>query len=399
MRMLYAILSTILISTSVLAQMPEKMSYQAVIRNTCNQLVINHVVGMQITILQGSVTGNPVYTETQTPATNINGLVSIEIGGGDDFSSIDWAIGPYFVKTETDTSGGTNYSISETRQLLVLPYVFYAKNGITPEEKNKLSVITGTNTGDQDLSEFITITELNNSLASKVDTVNGKDLSTEDYTTAKKIKLSSLINIDGSETKVTAGTNMTITGKGTLDDPYVVIASKSGNSHYIGEFFGGGIVFYIDQTGQHGLICSLIDLSTNQVWSNVKSTEIGSAAKSNWNGLANSNAIVTQSGHTNSAAKLCLDYINTDYGTGIYSDWYLPSMGELNDLWNSYKEIQKALSNDSNITTTALAKESYWSSTEVDSWDARYFYFSYGYAYSKGKGGSTDYHVRAVRAF
>jgi hypothetical protein len=70
-----------------------------------------------------------VYSETHSPTTNLNGLVSVEIGAGttsDDFSSIDWGADTYFVKTETDPSGGTDYTISGTSQLLSVPYAMYA---------------------------------------------------------------------------------------------------------------------------------------------------------------------------------------------------------------------------------------------------------------------------------
>jgi len=59
------------------AQAPQKMSYQAVIRNASNALVANSSVGMRISILQGSSSGSPVYVETQSGTTNLNGLVSI----------------------------------------------------------------------------------------------------------------------------------------------------------------------------------------------------------------------------------------------------------------------------------------------------------------------------------
>lgn len=110
----------------IFAQAPEKMSYQAIIRNSNNQLVTNKAVGMQISILQGTATGTAVYTEKQTPTTNANGLVSIEIGGGQSFKTIDWANGIYFIKTETDPNGGTNYTITGTSQLLSVPYALHA---------------------------------------------------------------------------------------------------------------------------------------------------------------------------------------------------------------------------------------------------------------------------------
>jgi hypothetical protein len=109
-----------------MAQVPQKMSYQAVIRNNSNELVTNKQVGMKISIIEGSINGSVIYTETRFPVTNANGLVSIEIGGESGFESIDWANGPYFIKTETDPTGGSAFSISNTCQLLSVPYAMYA---------------------------------------------------------------------------------------------------------------------------------------------------------------------------------------------------------------------------------------------------------------------------------
>ena len=131
----------LIVASSVFGQSPEKLSYQAVIRNTDKILVVNQEVGMQISVLQGSVDGALVYTETHTPTTNANGLMTIEIGTGvtsDDFTTIDWANGTYFVKSETDPSGGTNYTITGISQLLSVPYSLYAKTaetGNTPPDK------------------------------------------------------------------------------------------------------------------------------------------------------------------------------------------------------------------------------------------------------------------------
>jgi hypothetical protein len=107
------------------------MSYQAVVRDASENLITNQSVGMQISILQGSPTGTEVYKETHVSMSNINGLVSIEIGMGTvlsgNFSTIDWGNGIFFVKTETDPMGGTNYTISGTSQMLSVPYALYAK--------------------------------------------------------------------------------------------------------------------------------------------------------------------------------------------------------------------------------------------------------------------------------
>ena len=83
-----------LMMVSVWAQVPQKMSYQAVVRNSNNQLVTNQQVSVRITILQGSVSGTPVYVERHTTTTNVNGLMTVEVGDGivesGDMSTIDW---------------------------------------------------------------------------------------------------------------------------------------------------------------------------------------------------------------------------------------------------------------------------------------------------------------------
>lgn len=130
MKRLFALLITSVISILAFTQSPQKINYQAVIRNAGNTLITEKTVGMKISILKSSATGTAFYVETQTPKTNSNGLVSIDIGGGSVvsgvFSAIDWSAGPYFLKTETDPAGGTSYTITGTSQLLSVPYALYA---------------------------------------------------------------------------------------------------------------------------------------------------------------------------------------------------------------------------------------------------------------------------------
>ncbi|NRA12927.1 MAG: hypothetical protein HRT57_13310 [Crocinitomicaceae bacterium] len=130
MKQLLTILALI-ITSSVWAQSPQEITYQAVVRDGSNQLVSSSAIGMQISILQTSPTGVAVYIETHSPTTNVNGLATLEIGSGTvvagSFDAIDWANGPYYLKTETDPTGGTVYTISGTSQFLSVPYSLYAE--------------------------------------------------------------------------------------------------------------------------------------------------------------------------------------------------------------------------------------------------------------------------------
>lgn len=141
MRTLYSIIPALFTLASLFqpvnltAQAPERISYQAVIRTSNNQLVVNQPVGMRISIQKFTFGFPPSYQnqyiETQRPTTNENGLVSIQIGGGSTvsgtFKSIDWANGTYYIQIETDPTGGSNYTISGKSQILSVPYALHAQ--------------------------------------------------------------------------------------------------------------------------------------------------------------------------------------------------------------------------------------------------------------------------------
>jgi len=124
-------------------QTPQKMSYQAVIRNEENELLYEEQVGVRISILRGS---ENIYTETHTVTSNMNGLITLEIGAGtttDNFSKIDWGKGPYFIKTETDIKGGTNYSITTISQMLSVPYALYAEKAKSTDYMHYIGELFG----------------------------------------------------------------------------------------------------------------------------------------------------------------------------------------------------------------------------------------------------------------
>ncbi|MEI6435500.1 MAG: glycine-rich domain-containing protein [Bacteroidota bacterium] len=196
MKNIFTSIVAIFLFLTISAQAPQKLSYQAVVRNSAGKLIQNANVGIRFSILQGSSAGSAVYTETHSAVTNVNGLVSAEIGAGissGNFAAINWANGPYFLKTETDPSGGSNYTITGVSELLSVPYAL-----------NSLTVGTNGFSGDYN------------------------DL------TNKPV-------IDGSETKIVAGTNVTVTGAGTQANPYTIKSSAS-------SFTGGSTTLTTSQT-------------------------------------------------------------------------------------------------------------------------------------------------------
>lgn len=166
----------------VSAQAPEKMSYQAVMRNSSGQLLTNQNIGVKVSVLQGSPAGAAVYSERLTGTTNTNGLISLEIGSGTvlsgTFSTINWPSGNYYLKTETDPTGGTNYTIAGTSQLLSVPYAMYAKSAgssggsftlpYTATVNNAATLFAITNDGDGTSLEGT-----NNTTTSNVASVRG----------------------------------------------------------------------------------------------------------------------------------------------------------------------------------------------------------------------------------
>jgi hypothetical protein len=478
--LLIALVAGIFMRQQTVAQAPEKISYQAVIRNASDELIKSSSIGMQISILQGSATGTAVSVERHYPTTNVNGLVSIEIGGGTvvsgSFAAINWANGPYFIKTETDPNGGAIYTITGTSQILCVPYALYAKtaeNGFSGDYNDLTNLpslnITDWNTayswgnhsglyrpisyvptwseitGKPTFTAVATsgsYTDLTNkptlfdgtwtSLIGKPTTIAGygitdafngtwasltgkptfaavatsgsyTDLTNKPTlfdgtwasltgkptlatvaTSGSYTDLTNKPNTDGSETKVTAGTNITVTGSGTIASPYVV----NTKAHYIGESYGGGIVYYVYDNGQHGLIAAITDQSLGITWYNGTYRYTGTTGDGLGAGSMNTAIIVStqisdfQTG--NFAAKVCTDYSVT-VSDITYGDWYLPSKFELNLLY-----LQKSL-------VGGFVSSGYWSSTESDNSSAWAHAFGNGLQLNLSKGDT--YCVRPVRAF
>ena len=282
------LLILLLLSENIWAQAPQKMTYQAVIRNSSNALILSSPIGIKVSVLQGSANGTVTYSETQIQNTNINGLVSLEIGMGTPvigtFSNINWANGPYFIQTEVDPSGGSNYSVMGVTELISVPYALYSAN-----------------------------------------------------------------------------------------------AQVSGFSHYIGETFNGGVIYYLYK-GSDGLEHGLI-VSTTESIAKWQTTGVLVNADRSWDGVYNTNLI---------SGSPAVNYIAT-----LGPNWYLPSLDELILLHGSRFEVNKALfTNNQTLLSLSLY---YWSSTEYSASEALSYDFLTGYTDVSGK--TLNYGVRGVKSF
>ena len=131
---LFAIVTTI----TIFAQAPQGFNYQATVRNSSGQLLLNQDVLVKFNILQNSATGEIVYSETQTANTDDLGQINLVVGQGTatvgTFASIYWASGTYYMGIELNT--GTGYVEMGTTQLLSVPYALYALNSANSEHSN-----------------------------------------------------------------------------------------------------------------------------------------------------------------------------------------------------------------------------------------------------------------------
>lgn len=179
MKKLIALLMVMFFAITIVAQVPDKMSFQAIVRNSLNQLAINSQVSLQIRILDNDT---PVFVETHSVTTNSHGLITVEIGNGtrvsgSPLSEIEWWDGTYSIETQIDPSGGFSYSLSGKNQLLSVPFAFQAKNldGVSSKSgnfgigsKDPVAKFEINNTEDKDAFKINFDNVLSNSNALKI---------------------------------------------------------------------------------------------------------------------------------------------------------------------------------------------------------------------------------------
>jgi hypothetical protein len=309
------------------------------VRDAVGNPLVTQAVSFRFTIIKGTPIGADVFQEIHNVTTDDFGAVSLVINNGTGkvgvFENIDWGADSYFLKVELDKTGGSSYTDMGTTQLLSVPYALYSK--------------TAANGFSGDYNDLIN----------------------------KPIT-------NGSETRITYGNNLTVTGSGTIEDPYII----NERIHFVGESYGGGIVFYVYDNGRHGLIVAITDQDPGIEWYNGTKRYTNTTGDGVGAGAMNTTLIIalqTNDNQTgNFAAKACADYSVTVNGI-TYGDWYLPSKHELDLLFLQMNVVG------------GFGSEYYWSSTELSSISAWCQSFINGRQYNLNK--SYPYGVRAIRAF
>ena len=160
----------------------------------------------------------------------------------------------------------------------------------------------------------------------------------------------------------------------------------------IGQTYQGGIIFYLDGTGQHGLIAAPTDIKDAYGNSLLLGWGMatGTTGTTVGTGKTNTAAIIASQGAGIYAASMCDDLV-----VGIYQDWYLPSKDELNLMYTNIGQgaVAPLVKN-----TGGFLDSTYWSSSAYDYANAWGQPFTNGHQYNYDKSGGTLY-VRAIRAF
>jgi hypothetical protein len=346
-------LITMMLTVNLLAQNP--VEHHAVIHKTNGDLVKNKEIDMQINVYQSLSDSLPTYFEKQSLTTNMNGVVTIELFAdtmNNDFSTINWTQ-TYFIKIETNPefvasvifkksvadTNNRNYCFMETDPVYSTSVAAGLSKSDTIKWNNKLD----------SYSEIDPV--FNNSLASKIcseDTMEWNN---------KQDRLSTGIGLE------------------LIDN---TISAK--NDFYLGQDTLGGIVYYIfigSDGRQHGLIVSKIE-GFELKWQDTCTLTNGIRT---WDGAYNTDLMIY------SPAK---DWVNDNFTL----EWYLPSIDELNILWDNRIHVNKVLNK---LRKPLLSNiDGYWSSTELNEKRA----FTNSISYGIGDIGKTNiYYVRAVRAF
>ena len=196
-----------------------------------------------------------------------------------------------------------------------------------------------------------------------------------------------VVELEG-KAKITQMDPATGSASNVMREPDGTLSLEISSTYAVGDFAHGGVVFWVNATGEHGKVVSIYDIGAVP-WSNITATEIGASSQSNINGAGNTVAIMQQSGHERSAARHCADLAYRGY-----DDWYLPAINELQEIYNNKTTINTvSVANGGEV----VANERYWSSTE--GFPDAVFVINFSDGSSGGTLKTASRLSRAIRAF
>jgi len=364
--------------------------------NTSSKFTPSYVRAIRAFPSLPTITTNAVTNITSTTATG-GGNVTSDGGATVTVRGVCWSTSthPTTIDSHTTDGTGTGVFVSNLTGLTGNTFYFvraYATNSVGTSYGNQQTFSTSPILATITTTAITNITQTTGTSGGDVTSDGGATVTARGicWNTTASPTIADSHTADGSGTGVFVS-NLTGLSANTLYYIRAYATNSVGISYgnqisfttlpnfTIGLAYGGGIIFYIDGTGQHGLIAALNDQSINAQWG-CYGTLIGGTSTAIGTGQANTTAIVNGCNTTGIAARICDDLILNGY-----SDWFLPSKDELNQMY-----LQKTI-------IGGFASDLYLSSSEVDNnfaWSQR---LSDGYHNTSSK--FTPSYVRAVRAF
>ncbi|PQJ76291.1 Lcl C-terminal domain-containing protein [Polaribacter glomeratus] len=361
---------------------PQGINYQAVARDASGDVLINQTLTIQFSVISDISTGNISWQETHTATTNDYGLFTAIIGQGTTtgsgssatFDAVDWGSSNHLLKVEVNDGNG--YVDMGTSAFMNVPYSLYAK---TSSDAPAVALNTA-KVGYTDALVW------NGTAVAWIISVME-----DEATSARAAEQSNTAAIAAEVVMARAAELVNANAIAALEARIVALEPIMAS---VGDLRAGGIVFWVDPSdNSKGLVCALEDQrpihgqDSRIQWGD---RYVGATGSS---GVINTTKIIEMQGEpaTSYAAGLARAYAGGDY-----TDWFLPSKEELNQM-DQNKATLEAVTGFTAFVRSDDGK--YWSSSESEynasnSWMQD---FDRGYQYNTQK--STPLYVRAVRAF